>query len=379
MYIHIMEKLGMYVHIPFCKKKCYYCDFCAYQNLENWIEPYFKNLNKEINLYKKKMSLSLDSIYIGGGTPTYVDSKYIEWLVKNIRKFPIDDDIEFTIEANPNSIDLDKLKLFKDLGINRISLGVQSFDDEVLHAIGREHTKDIVLKDIDLIRKAGFDNYSLDLILNLPGQTYKKIMTDLNYVEKISPNHLSWYSLIIEEGSRFYSLEKKGKLDIFDDDLERDIFEEIVQRLSKIGLNRYEISNFAKDGYQSYHNKKYWEGKDYLACGLAASGFISNVRYNNVKNFVKYENLLNEGKFPIETREFIDNNERETDYIIFKLREKSGINLKEFQELFGHNLLKKYKNQIEKFMKLGYFDLDESLKFTDKGFDLSNEFYIEII
>lgn len=369
----------MYVHIPFCKKKCYYCDFCAYQNLENWIEPYFKNLNKEINLYKKKMSLSLDSIYIGGGTPTYVDSKYIEWLVKNIRKFPIDDDIEFTIEANPNSIDLDKLKLFKDLGINRISLGVQSFDDEVLHAIGREHTKDIVLKDIDLIRKAGFDNYSLDLILNLPGQTYKKIMTDLNYVEKISPNHLSWYSLIIEEGSRFYSLEKKGKLDIFDDDLERDIFEEIVQRLSKIGLNRYEISNFAKDGYQSYHNKKYWEGKDYLACGLAASGFISNVRYNNVKNFVKYENLLNEGKFPIETREFIDNNERETDYIIFKLREKSGINLKEFQELFGHNLLKKYKNQIEKFMKLGYFDLDESLKFTDKGFDLSNEFYIEII
>lgn len=374
-----MEKLGMYVHIPFCKKKCYYCDFCAYQNLENWIEPYFKNLNKEINLYKKKMSFSLDSIYIGGGTPTYVDSKYIEELVKNIRKFPIDDDIEFTIEANPNSIDLDKLKLFKDLGINRISLGVQTFDDEVLHAIGREHTKDIVLKDIDLIRKAGFDNYSLDLILNLPGQTYKKIMTDLNYVEKISPNHLSWYSLIIEEGSRFYSLEKKGKLDIFDDDLERDIFEEIVQRLSKIGLNRYEISNFAKDGYQSYHNKKYWEGKDYLACGLAASGFISNIRYNNVKNFVKYENLLNEGKFPIETREFIDNNERETDYIIFKLREKSGINLKEFQEIFGYNLLKKYKNQIEKFMKLGYFDLDESLRFTDKGFDLSNEFYIEII
>jgi oxygen-independent coproporphyrinogen-3 oxidase len=374
-----MEKLGLYIHIPFCKKKCYYCDFCAYQNLENRIDPYFKNLKREIKLYQEKMSVIIDSIYIGGGTPTYVDSKYIEEIVDLIYNFKIEDDIEFTIEANPNSIDNEKLEVYKDLGINRISLGVQSFDDEILKKIGRDHTRKIILEDIDTIRNAGFDNLSLDLILNLPGQDREKILTDFDYIKKISPKHLSRYSLILDKGSRFYYLDKKGKLDIFDDDLEREIFAELVEKLDQIGLKRYEISNFAKKGYQSYHNKKYRSEGGYLAFGLSASGFVSNYRYNNVRNFVKYEKLLDQGKFPLQAFEYIDEKEREKEYIIFKLRESEGINLKEFEEKFGHDFLKSYKKIIDKFYNEGYFSIGENIKFTPKGMDLSNEFYIEII
>ena len=374
-----MEKIGIYIHIPFCKKKCFYCDFTAFQNLEFWIDSYFENLKKEIILYQKNMNVEVDSIYIGGGTPTYVDYHFIIELVEILKNFDLSNVKEFTIEANPNSLTLEKLKAYKNLGINRISLGVQSFDDKVLKNIGRDHNKEIVLKDIENIRKAGFDNISLDMILNLPGGNFDSIKKDLEIIKKINPEHLSYYSLILEKGSHFYSLYKKDKLKIMDDGLERDIFSYIEKYLKNFDLNRYEISNFSKKGFESYHNKKYWSEGGYLAFGLGASGFLSNVRYNNVKNFVKYEKLINEGKFPIEFREFISEDEREKEYIIFKLREVEGINLKEFENIFGHSLLEKYSEIVEKFLKLGFFEIDQNIRFTHKGFDLSNEFYIEII
>lgn len=374
-----MEKIGIYIHIPFCKKKCFYCDFTAFQNLESWIDSYFENLKKEIILYQKNMNVEVDSIYIGGGTPTYVDYHYIIELVEILKNFDLSNVKEFTIEANPNSLTLEKLKAYKKLGINRISLGVQSFDDKVLKNIGRDHNKEIVLKDIENIRKAGFDNISLDMILNLPGGNFYSIKNDLEIIKKINPEHLSYYSLILEKGSHFYSLYKKDKLKLMDDDLERDIFSYIEKYLKNLSLNRYEISNFSKKGFESYHNKKYWSEGGYLAFGLGASGFLSNVRYNNVKNFVKYEKLINEGKFPIEFREFISKDEREKEYIIFKLREVEGINLKEFENIFGYSLLEKYSEPVEKFLKLGFFKIDDRIRFTHKGFDLSNEFFIEII
>lgn len=374
-----MEKIGIYIHIPFCKKKCFYCDFIAFQNLESWIDSYFENLKKEIILYQKNINVVVDSIYIGGGTPTYVDYHFIIELVEILKNFDLSHVKEFTIEANPNSLTLEKLKAYKNLGINRISLGVQSFDDKVLKKIGRDHNKEIVLKDIENIRKAGFDNLSLDMILNLPGGNFDSIKNDLEIIKKINPEHLSYYSLILEKGSHFYSLYKKDKLKLMDDDLERDIFSYIEKYLKNFGLNRYEISNFSKKGFESYHNKKYWSEGGYLAFGLGASGFLSNVRYNNVKNFVKYENLIKQGKFPIEFREFISKDEREKEYIIFKLREVEGINLKEFENIFGYSLLEKYSEPVEKFLKLGFFKIDDRIRFTYKGFDLSNEFYIEII
>lgn len=374
-----MKKLGCYIHIPFCQKKCFYCDFCAYMNLEHRIDNYINNLIKEIEIYQQKLCCKIDSIYIGGGTPSYIDGKYIKEMVKSLDKFDISQLKEFTIECNPNSISRDKLLLYKDLGINRISLGVQSFDDEVLRAIGRNHTADIALNDIDLIRSVGFDNLSFDLMLNLPKQDYKSVKNDLEMVRKISPEHISWYSLILEEGSRFYAMDKKGKLDLMEDDTEVEIFEEIVDQLSKIGLNRYEISNFAKKGYESYHNKKYWEGDGYLAFGMSGSGYISNFRYTNTRNFIHYDQMICQGKLPIEDKYFISSEDREKEYIIFKLRETEGINLREFKNKFGNDFLKKYKNEIEKFDGQDFFIIDQNFKFSQNGMNLSNEFLRLII
>lgn len=374
-----MEKVGCYIHIPFCHKKCYYCDFCAYMNVENRIDNYINNLTREIELYQDKLCVDIDSIYLGGGTPSYIDSKYIESIVKTLHNFNLDNLKEFTIECNPNSINKDKLLLYKDLGINRISLGVQSFDDEVLRSIGRDHSSEIAISDIELIRNTGFDNLSFDLMLNLPNQDYKSIKNDLNIVKSISPEHISWYSLIVEEGSRFYTLNKKGKLNLMDDDIEVDIFDELIENLDQIGLKRYEISNFAKKGFESYHNKKYWEGNGYIAFGMSAAGYLGNYRYNNTKNFIHYNNMINKNKLPIENIEIIESQEKEIEYIIFKLREISGINLKAFKDKFGVDFIDKYKDEINQFIDLDYFIIDDNFRFSKKGMDLSNQFLSLII
>ncbi|WP_276862515.1 radical SAM family heme chaperone HemW [Anaerococcus tetradius] len=372
-----MKKVGLYIHIPFCEKKCYYCDFTAFAHLDRWIEPYIKNLKRELSLYRQSLTLTIDTIYIGGGTPSYIDEKYISEIVSEVRKFPCEIK-EFSLECNPNSINKNKLKLYEDLGVTRISLGVQSFDDLVLNNIGRNHKKDIAIRDIEMIKNFDFD-LSFDLMLNLPGQDFSSIKKDLAYVKALDPDHISWYSLILDKGSRFYALNEKGKLELMDDDREVDIFNYIVDELARLNLNRYEISNFAKPGKESIHNKKYWDIEGYLACGLGASGFLSNVRYSNASNFVSYEKMLKEGKKPIVSREFISQKEREKEYIIFKLRQTRGINLEEFRKEFKADFLKKYKKAIDKFIDDDFFVIDDCFSFTKKGMELSNEFYLEII
>ncbi|WP_311482379.1 radical SAM family heme chaperone HemW [uncultured Anaerococcus sp.] len=373
-----MNKVGAYIHIPFCEKKCYYCDFAAFPNLEKWIEPYVENLIKEIRLYRERMDVVIDSIYIGGGTPSYINPSLIEKIVSELFNFKSDIE-EFTIEANPKSLDMEKLKIYKDLGINRISLGVQSFDDKVLKNIGRNHTRDVAIRDIEMIREAGFENLSFDLMLNLPGQDFESVKRDLEMVKILKPNHISWYSLILDKGSRFYALEKDGKLDLMDSDIEVEIFSYLIEELGKIGLNRYEISNFAKKGFESFHNKKYWNEEGYLGLGLAAAGFLSNLRYNNVKNLAIYDRLLKENKLPVINKDFVSKEENEKEYIIFKLREVEGINLAEFKQRYGVDFLEKYKKEIEKFLADDFFIIDKDIKFTTKGMSLSNEFFVEII
>nr|WP_072537230.1 radical SAM family heme chaperone HemW [Anaerococcus mediterraneensis] len=374
-----MNRVGAYIHIPFCEKKCYYCDFAAFPNLENWIGNYVDNLIKEISLYREKMDLIIDSIYIGGGTPSYIDPIFIEKIVGEIFKFKTDIK-EFTIEANPKSLSKEKLKVYNNLGINRISLGVQSFDDQVLKNIGRNHTRDIALGDIEMIREAGFDNLSFDLMLNLPGQDFESVKKDLDFVKKLDPDHISWYSLILDKGSKFYALDQKGELDLMDDDLEVDIFSFLVDELEKIGLKRYEISNFAKDGHESFHNKKYWNQEGYLGLGISAAGYLSNTRYNNTANLAIYDRILKENRLPIINKDFVDKNESEKEYIIFKLRETHGISLSEFKKIYGSEFLEKYKNVIGKFAGDDFYKIENGRFFlTKNGLSLSNEFFIEII
>ena len=323
------------------------------------------------------MSLIIDSLYIGGGTPSYIDEVYIRRVVEEINKFPTEIK-EFTLECNPNSINRRKLKTYKDLGVTRISLGVQSFDDDVLKNIGRNHTSQIAVKDIKLIKEYGFD-LSFDLMLNLPGQDFKSVKNDLEMVKQLDPDHISWYSLILDEGSRFYSLDQKGDLDLMEDDLEVEIFSYLIDELENIGLSRYEISNFAKKDKKSIHNKKYWNIDGYLGLGLAASGFLSNKRYTNVRNFIRYDKLIKEGKYPRDSEEFISKDEREKEYIIFKLRETEGICLETFREKFSSDFLEKYEKAINKFKDQDFFEINSNFSFTKKGMSLSNEFFIEII
>ena len=373
-----MNKVGAYIHIPFCERKCYYCDFAAFPGLESWIKPYVDNLIKEIRLYRDRLDVEIDSIYIGGGTPSYINPIYIEKIVNEIYKFKTDIK-EFTIESNPKSLDIDKLKIYKDLGINRISLGVQSFDDEVLKNIGRNHTGKRAIKDIEMIRQAGFNNLSFDLMLNLPGQDFESVKRDLEMVKILKPKHISWYSLILDKGSKFYAIDNEGKLDLMDSDLEVDIFYYLIDELEKIGLHRYEVSNFAQEGFESYHNKKYWNEEGYLGFGLAAAGFLSNVRYTNTKNLAIYDKKIKENKLPIITRDFVDKEENEKEYIIFKLRETEGINLGEFKKRYGVDFLDKYRKEILKFDSDEFFEIGEDIRFTKKGMSLSNEFFVEII
>ncbi|MDO4594188.1 MAG: radical SAM family heme chaperone HemW [Tissierellia bacterium] len=374
-----MKNIGIYIHIPFCKKKCYYCDFTAFQNLEDWMEDYFENLIKEIklnDLYKYE----IDSIYIGGGTPSYVDGKYLREIFKILRRYKVKKDAEITIEVNPESLDIKKLKLYRRLGINRISMGVQSFNDKILKDIGRSHTKEDIFKAFDLLKEVGFKNISIDMILNLPNQTLDDIKFDLSCIDKLDITHISWYSLILEKKSYFNTLYKKNKLELMDEDYERDVFNYIVKELEKRDYLRYEISNFSKDGYESRHNLKYWNCENYLGFGLSAASFIDSVRTENTGNFSVYKNKIKNNKKPIVNKEFLNKEDLMIEYIIMKLRTTEGIRIRDFRSRFKEELLVRFFLPFRKYDDLGFFNIENGyVAFSQKGFDLSNSFFREII
>ena len=240
-----MKKLGIYIHIPFCDKICNYCDFTAFQGAKSKVDEYIKALKKEIKLKSTKKYL-VDSIFIGGGTPSFIDAMYIFDILENLKKYyNISKMAEITIETNPNTFDFEKLKIYKDANINRISIGVQSLNDDILKSLGRNHTKKDVLSSIEMVKKFSF-NLNLDFIFGYADQTLKDILYDLDMIKKIDPEHISYYSLIIENKTKFKSLLDKGKLNLIDEDLERKMYETICEKLESFNIFQYEISNFLK-------------------------------------------------------------------------------------------------------------------------------------
>lgn len=376
-----MKKLGLYIHIPFCMNKCFYCDFATMPYQDKRIPEYFDLLEKEIYMYRDlAKDFEIDSIYIGGGTPTYVDSKYIERIFKVIYSlFNIKDDIEITIEGNPKTIDEDKIKTYKKIGINRISLGVQSFNDNLVKDLGRNHTKEDVIKDIDLLREYNFKNINLDLIFSLPNQNFEDIKNDIEYLKLLNPEHISWYSLIIEENTKFNRLYKEGLIKPMEDDLERELYLYIIKELEKIGLYHYEISNFSKENHQSYHNKKYWNCDNYLGIGLNAAGYINDTRYVNYSNWKKYRNEIIENKFPISSKEILSEKDSLFEYIIMRLRLKEGLDLNYIKEKYNYDFYTNNKDLIESYINNGLIERDiNRLRFTSKGFYISNNFFVNM-
>lgn len=376
-----MKCFGLYVHIPFCPYKCNYCDFLTFSNVDKNIDRYMLHLYKEIQMYKK-MGYCLDSIFIGGGTPSHIDSYYIVELMNHIkRSFVLTDNCEISIEMNPNTLTESKVKGYLQSGINRYSLGVQTFDNRILKILGRGYDKEIVKKDIELLRINGVENLSIDMMLANPNQDMKVLEEDLKIIESLDIDHISYYSLILEDKTLFKYWLDKGLIKLFDDDLERMMFERVKTRLKKIGFERYEISNFAKDGnLYSRHNCKYWKQEPYLAVGLGSTSNYDGNRRKNYSKFNQYFDSLDKGIFPVEVVENLSEEDREKEYIIMYMRMIKGFDISEINEKFGIDFLMKYNKLIDKYLRLKIVEIvDNKFRFTDYGLDVSNQFYVDLL
>ena len=305
---------AIYIHVPFCIRKCGYCDFLSFPVDTCDVDKYIHHLVKEIKMYDQ---YSYDTVYIGGGTPSILDIKYIKYILENIN---IRENAEITIEVNPKTVDLYRLRYYKALGINRISIGVQSFNDAYLKILGRTHDSNTAINTYDNARKAGFDNISLDLMFSLPQETLDGLDKDLDKLFELYPEHFSIYSLIWEENTPFYERLKKGELKETDNDMEAQMYERIIDRARGSGYVQYEISNFARSNHFSRHNMKYWENKKYVGVGLGAAGYIGDIRYKNIRDINGYYSMLDTDVFPIVEKEKISAEDNEKYSAILNLR-----------------------------------------------------------
>jgi len=300
-----MKNIGIYIHIPFCKQKCKYCDFVSFSNKENMAEKYFKCLLMEIEEKSKdykeeiingvKQKIGVNTIYIGGGTPSFVDENYIEEIIMKIKScFKVLKNAEITIEVNPGTVTEEKLKKYLNVGINRISIGLQSTNNELLKMLGRIHNYEDFETTYNMVRNIGFKNVNVDLMLGLPNQTIEDMENSLNKVIEKNPEHISVYSLIVEENTKMFDLIESGELTLPDEKIERKMYWMIKERLEEAGYKHYEISNFSKPKMESKHNLNCWNQESYLGMGIAAHSYFGGIRFSNIENMKQYiENFKN--------------------------------------------------------------------------------------
>lgn len=377
-----MEKFGIYIHIPFCKKKCKYCDFISFScNEEKW-KDYFECLIKEIENSKIE-NRKVTTIYIGGGTPSLVPSKYIAFIMQTLKnKFNIADDAEITIEVNPGTVTKEKLVQYKDSGINRLSIGLQSTSNRILELIGRIHDYDTFLNTYKLAQEVGFTNINVDLMLAIPTQTEDELIDSLNKVINLNPNHISIYSLILEEGTELEKLVSKKELDLLDEKIERKMYWKTKSILEKNGYKQYEISNFAKKGYESKHNLDCWNQEEYIGFGIAAHSYLKKQRFSNTDNFEEYiQNIKNnELDKNVIIHETQDIESKAKEFMMIGFRKISGISISEFEKKFRINPLFYFRFEIEKLVNEGLIEVDlDNIKLTKKGLDLANLVFEEFV
>ena len=387
------KNIGLYIHIPFCKRKCKYCDFVSYSNIDNRIQKYIFYLKKEIedigisnsNAYKmgEDSLINIKTIYIGGGTPSYIDSKYIKEILEKVREnYKVSEDVEITLEMNPGTIDESKLQDYKEAGINRISIGLQSTNNKTLKRIGRIHTYEEFLEAFLLARKVGFENINVDLMLALPKQTIGELEEGLEKVIELNPEHISIYSLILEENTALYNEVNDGKYIMPSDEEERKMYWKTKRKLEKAGYIHYEISNFAKKGFESKHNLACWNQEEYIGVGAAAHSYTNNVRYSNIDDIEKYINNFEIGK-DIDNLIFHEKQNHESkikEYMILGLRKIEGIDIDKFKNKFFGNPLYIFRKELDKLIKEDLVEIDGNyIKLTSKGLDLANIVWEEFI
>jgi oxygen-independent coproporphyrinogen-3 oxidase len=369
---------SLYIHIPFCVRKCLYCDFESYPEGKYSVDKYIDALIREFGMYP---GLAAKTVYVGGGTPTSIDRKYLNRFFDGLhRNTDLADCEEFSVEANPGTLTHDKIRCLLDAGVDRLSIGLQSWHDSELKMLGRIHSREDFVSNYEMARKLGFDNINVDLMFGIPMQRMEEWKATLAGVVDLEPDHISCYSLMIEEGTPFHRMIESGLIKEIDQEDDRDMYRYAVEYLDEKGYKRYEISNFAKEGKQCLHNITYWRNQSYIGIGLAAHSHMDGVRRWNTSDMATYLDMLNEGVVPVGGSERIDLGTGIFETIFLGLRMTDGVMFEDFKERFGLDILTVYSRQIKMLQKQGLVDVKhDRFCLTDKGIDLSNRVFGEFM
>ena len=378
----MMKAKGLYIHVPFCLSKCAYCDFCSFTHFdEGLIDSYVDALIREILEYKREERISVDTVFIGGGTPSILTPLQLEKITVAINHtFDLSGLSEFTVEVNPRTADKEKLSAYRSLGVNRISIGLQSIHENELKILGRDQSFDDFLAVYHSAREVGFENISVDIIYGIPSQTIESLKETLNRVVDLSPEHISLYSLILEEGTPIF--ERMDSLDIPDDDIVYDMYSLVNSTLSQSGYTHYEISNYAKQGFSSCHNTKYWKLDDYIGVGLSAHSFLGGERFYNPADRFDITTLFRyiDGELPRIYEEKPTRENTLSEFVMLGLRTSFGISLAEFKERFGEDFVSSRKREIDGFINNGLAKIsDERFYLTEQGMFVSNSIILELL
>lgn len=370
-----MKETAIYLHIPFCDHKCIYCDFYSIVSYDN-IQSYLNSLKKEINYYAEKFSNNREiiSIFFGGGTPSFMEHEYIEEIIKEIKfSFPVKPNAELTLETNPGTVSINKLEKFLNAGINRISIGIQSFDENELKFLTRIHDSKTAKQTVYDAKRVGFDNISADLIFNLPKQTKQIWKSNLEQLIELPIKHVSAYSLILEPGTILNKMVIDGKVTLQDDDYDAELYETTIEFLTNHGFEQYEVSNFALEGYECIHNNAYWRYKDYLGFGTSAHSFVDGVRWWNYSGLNFYLSSVEKKGNAVIGTEILTEEQKLSEYIMLALRSK-GVDLEDFKKKFKVDFFDKYRNPFQTLLKNNFIKVNKNLiTLTPKGYAICDE------
>lgn len=387
------KEIGLYVHIPFCRQKCYYCDFISYANKYDIVEKYIQCLKKEIIQYANENKIMsehelepkyvIKTIYIGGGTPSAIDESYIIDIINTIKNnFKIKEKAEITIEVNPGTVNKEKLEKYKKCGINRLSIGLQAVQDDILKNIGRIHTYKDFENTYQYAREVGLDNINVDLMIALPNQTINNVKESVKKIISLKPEHISVYSLILEENTKMFEMVQSKEVSIAPDEIERQMYWYVKEALEKHKYKQYEISNFSKPGFESKHNIDCWSQKEYIGVGVSASSFIDNKRYSNITQIEQYIKNI-ENKTPNQNlvlEETLDFESKMDEFMMLGLRKIEGVDIRKFEQIFNINPIIRYCKVLDKLNHEGLIEIDASnIKLSNKGIDLANLVWEEFV
>ena len=382
---NMKKELELYLHIPFCVKKCAYCDFLSGPADKEGIACYVEALIREIKAnYKFGSDYIVTTVFFGGGTPSMLSGEQMKFILDAIREgFTFREDPEISMEANPGTVTEENLKAYREAGINRISFGLQSANNKELKVLGRIHTYEMFLESFSMARQCGFDNINVDLISAIPNQTLESWEQSLNKVLELQPEHISAYSLIIEEGTPFEKLYGETGPNVDElpaEEIERDIYHYTEKMLEQRGYHRYEISNYAKEGRECKHNLGYWDRKEYLGLGLGASSLINNQRFHNIENLSQYIEYAHDLDKIRCDRELLSEQEQMEEFIFLGLRKIAGISVKEFEDLYGKKIESCYGKNIAKMKAKALLEeVSGHIRLTKQGIDISNYVFAEIL